>query len=111
MGFLYFYDKQTHRTHYADATCGTLVWKQDGQYHVLASLAHMMGSAGSAVIPAPEKLPLVSVPRIAAQDGQYSFPSSVPNPAVHRVFPYKENEAACLLLDNSCVGKVEWASR
>ncbi|MBF9143058.1 hypothetical protein [Hymenobacter properus] len=87
-GLLYFYDKQTGRTHYVEATCGTSVWKQDGRYRVLASLAHMSGSARSGIIAAPETLPEVATPPVAAQSWEYTFANSIPNPAVQRVFAY-----------------------
>lgn len=87
-GRVRFYDKQTHRTHYVNATCGTSVWKQDGQYRLLASLAHMTGSARSAIIPAPEALPSATTPRAAVQDWQYASDSSVSNPAAQRVFGF-----------------------
>lgn len=87
-GHLYFFDKQTKQTHYTTATCATAVWKENGNYHVLASLDHMFGSAGSGIIPAPEKLPRFPTSLKAAQDWQYSFPTSKPNPAVQRVFRY-----------------------
>jgi hypothetical protein len=87
-GYVYFFDKKTQLTHYTNATCATTVWKQDGQYYLLTSLNHMQGSTGSALIPAPEKLPLVSQKLDPTQDWQYHFANSKPNPAVASVFHY-----------------------
>ncbi|MDO7875106.1 hypothetical protein Q5H93_10220 [Hymenobacter sp. ASUV-10] len=87
-GHIYFFDKRTRRTHYTNATCATTVQKIDGQYHLLASLAHMQGSTHSAVISAPEKLPVITKKLDPARDWQYHFADSKPNEAVKSVFNY-----------------------
>jgi hypothetical protein len=58
-GAVYFYNKQTHLTHWANATCANTLWQDAGQYHLLVSLGHMMGSADCAAISDPEVLPVV----------------------------------------------------
>ena len=87
-GYIYFFDRKTQRTHYTNATCATTVWKEAGQYHLLSSLAHMYGSAGSAIIAAPDKLPLVTQKLDPTRDWQYHFATSKPNRAVKSVFHY-----------------------
>ena len=58
-GTVYFYDKQTGRTHWANAACANSLWQENGQYYLLVSLGHMNGSAASAIISNPDVLPLV----------------------------------------------------
>lgn len=64
-GTAYFYNKQTGQTHYVGATCANSIWQEDGHYKLLASLGHMMGSAGASTIITPELLPLTSVAKKA----------------------------------------------
>lgn len=85
-GRVYFFNKQTHLTHRANATCATSVWSENGRYRVLASLAHGLLSGRSAVIPNPELLPLTSAPEDDRSDWQYDF--TLPEKGVVPVFDY-----------------------
>lgn len=67
-GNLYFFDKQMQCDYRTAATCAASVWKDEKGYHVLASLAHMDGSAYSGVIADPRQLPIARVPRKSAQN-------------------------------------------
>lgn len=88
-GDVYFFNKQTGRTHWANATCANSLWQENGQYRLLVSLGHMMGSTACAAIADPEVLPLVKAPKSTKglvpagppqgetkADWQYSFQAS-----------------------------------
>ncbi|GAB3244714.1 hypothetical protein GCM10027346_42600 [Hymenobacter seoulensis] len=55
-GEVYFYDKHQRRYYLTGATCPNSVFKQDGNYFVLSSLGHGMGSADLQKIADPAKL-------------------------------------------------------
>jgi hypothetical protein len=75
-GSVYFFNKQTRQIHRANATCATSVWSENGQYRVLASLAHGLMASRSAIIANPEILPLASAPKDDQVDWQYDFKRS-----------------------------------
>lgn len=85
-GTVYFYNKQTKRTHRANATCANSLWQENGQYRLLVSLGHMMGSADCAAIPDPNVLPLASAPRNDKADWQYDF--KMPEKGITPVFSF-----------------------
>lgn len=85
-GTVYFFNKATQKAHWANATCANSVWQEKGQYRLLASLGHMMGSAAEATIADPEKLPLVSTPKNDKADWQYDF--TKPEKGVVRLFEF-----------------------
>ena len=85
-GHIYFFNKQTHLTHRANATCATSVWSENGQYRVLASLGHGLLSGRSAVITNSELLPLASTPEDDQIDWQYDF--TLPEKGIVPVFNY-----------------------
>lgn len=55
-GQVYFYNKQTHKTHWTEATCAVWVRSTSAGYEVLSSLGHMMGSASRQLIKDPDAL-------------------------------------------------------
>lgn len=85
-GNLYFYNKQTKQTHRANATCANSVWKENGQYRLLASLGHMMGSADCAAIANPDVLPLIAARRDEKSNWQYDF--TLPEKGIAPVFSF-----------------------
>lgn len=72
-GTAYFYNKQTGQTHRANATCANSIWQEAGQYRLLVSLGHMMGSASSATIADPDALSLLADKQKSEGNWQYSF--------------------------------------
>jgi hypothetical protein len=87
-GTLYFFDKLTKRITRTDATCATTVWKQDGHYQVLTSLAHMLGSAKRGAIQAPELLAPAPTLRNPFKTWEYDGTDVLPDRTVQRVFDF-----------------------
>lgn len=87
-GTVYFYNKQTKKTHFTEATCANSIIKRDNKYYVLSKLGHMMGSTDLEVFSNPGKLPTVELKNInKAFQGQalgYADTSKVAKP----VFSY-----------------------
>lgn len=85
-GTVYFYNKQTRKTHRANATCANSLWQEDGKYRLLTSLGHLMGSAGCAIIPDPDVLPLATHSANEKVNWQYRF--TLPEKGVTPVFRF-----------------------
>ena len=60
-GTIYFYNKQTKKTHFTEATCANSIIKRDNKYYVLSKLGHMMGSSDLEEIANPDNLPTVEL--------------------------------------------------
>ena len=71
-----------------DATCATAVWKQDGHYQVLVSLAHMLGSSRRGTVQVPESLPPAATLRNPMKTWEYDLPDILPDPTVRRLFGF-----------------------
>ena len=55
-GTVYFYNKNTHKTYFTEATCANTIIKKDDKYFVLSKLGHMMGSSDLKEISNPDQL-------------------------------------------------------
>jgi hypothetical protein len=55
-GTVYFYNKNSNKTYFTEATCANMITKKDNKYYVLSTLGHMMGSAESKEISNPDQL-------------------------------------------------------
>lgn len=55
-GTVFFYDKQTRKTHSAQAVCADWVYHTPEGYHVVSNLGHMVGSADERLITNPSLL-------------------------------------------------------
>ncbi len=55
-GTIYFYEIETEKIYFTEATCSNTVWKTEQGYHVLSQLGHMMGSTNMEIISNPRKL-------------------------------------------------------
>lgn len=60
-GTVYFYNKQTKKIHYTEATCANSIIKKNDKYYVLSKLGHMMGSTDLEEITNPDKLPTIEL--------------------------------------------------
>lgn len=56
-GQVYFYDKQTRKTHWKKSTCAVWVRHTDQGYEILSNLGHMMGFTDKDVVSNPRALP------------------------------------------------------
>ena len=55
-GTVYFYNKNTHKTYFTEATCANTIIKKEDRYFVLSKLGHMMGSSDLKEISNPDQL-------------------------------------------------------
>ncbi len=55
-GTIYFYEIDTEKIYFTEATCGNTVWKTGEGYHLLSNLGHMMGSTNMETISNPRNL-------------------------------------------------------
>ncbi|GAB3574359.1 hypothetical protein GCM10027345_08150 [Hymenobacter daeguensis] len=105
-GHVYFFDKRTGRTHYTTATCATAIWKQNGKYHLLASLP---SNTKSGIVLAPEQLPLISQKLNPAHSWEYSdLPSLEPDPFMQRRFFYWLTMLGCFQWHQQQLYLVTW---
>ncbi|MBN8699579.1 MAG: hypothetical protein J0L54_08190 [Chitinophagales bacterium] len=58
-GTVYFFNKNTQKTYFTEATCANTITKRDGKYFVLSKLGHMSGSSELKVIENPDNLTIV----------------------------------------------------
>ncbi len=55
-GTVYFYDKETDKTYFTEATCANQVIKENGKYVVLVNLGHLTGTTKKKIIENPRRL-------------------------------------------------------
>lgn len=60
-GTVYFYNKQTKKTHFTEATCANSIIKSDNKYYLLSELSHMGGQSDLKEISNPDNLPTVEL--------------------------------------------------
>lgn len=87
-GTIYFYNKQTQKTYFTEATCANSIVKKDGKYEVLSTLAHLHGTAGVKRIADPDKLTPLGEHRINQTSGGYALGRSDSSNAAADIFDY-----------------------
>jgi len=72
-GTIYFFDRQSKETYFAESTCANTLIKKNGQYQILAHLGHMTGTSEIKIIDDPKKLTKAKNNQLKIKQGSLGY--------------------------------------